>query len=312
MVSKTYKLKNGRILSYEMYGDLSQNGIPVIFSHGLSDSRLLKHYDDEVTKKLGVQIIAVDQPGVGLSTNVVGVKDRTILSYAKDIQELVDEELRLNKFAVAGHSGGGPHALAVAYLMKDRVTCGVLAAPAPPLLDPYFDTFKIPFAKFVIKTLICQWFSFLLHGLSYLLAWYGNRNIENYIEVAAESDRTSGNPETFLGNPKQTQVFKDSFTAGLVQGSKGIQGMFQAVFINGQDWGFDVHNDIPQHFDVFMSEQDSIMKPELGQRLAENMTNASCHVWPNAGHYSFVDPQCWTEFYTAIVRASKEIKQSDT
>ena len=75
MVSKTHKLKDGRVLSYEVYGDI-ENGIPVIFNRGLSDSRLLRHYDDELTKKLGVYIIAVDQPGVGESTNVKNIFKR--------------------------------------------------------------------------------------------------------------------------------------------------------------------------------------------------------------------------------------------
>ena len=54
--------------------------------------------------------------------------------YAEDVKELAIH-LRWTDFYVAGHSGGGPHALALAsYLGPDIVKGGVLAAPAPPLV----------------------------------------------------------------------------------------------------------------------------------------------------------------------------------
>jgi hypothetical protein len=49
-----YQLRDGRQLTYAIFGD--PNGIPVIFSHGLLDSRLLRHHDDDLTKRLGVRI----------------------------------------------------------------------------------------------------------------------------------------------------------------------------------------------------------------------------------------------------------------
>ena len=243
-----YKLRDGRILSYEVYGDI-ENGIPVLFSHGLSDSRLLRHYDDELTKSLGVKIIAVDQPGVGKSTNVNYMRsERTLLNYAKDIEELVDR-LGIPKFAVAGHSGGGPHALAIAYYMRERVTNGVLAAPAPPLdedmIPGIIEAFNFPYAKLIIK--FCQLFPLLIHLLCYPIAWWANYDLNGYIKSVAENDRTNGNPETFYDNPKQTQVFVDSFTEGFAQGPAGIRGMFQVAILNSNGWGFDLRKDINHH-----------------------------------------------------------------
>jgi pimeloyl-ACP methyl ester carboxylesterase len=54
---------DGRSLAYDTYGD--PDGLPVIFSHGFADSRLIRNPHDDLTKSLGVWMIAADQPGVG-------------------------------------------------------------------------------------------------------------------------------------------------------------------------------------------------------------------------------------------------------
>src|SRR4029077_16193734 len=69
-----------------------------------------------------------DRPGLGLSSYR---PDRTILNWADDVAELADA-LGLDKFLVAGVSGGGPHSLATAYALPDRVTkAGVISGAAP-------------------------------------------------------------------------------------------------------------------------------------------------------------------------------------
>lgn len=292
------KLKDGRSLAYESYGD--PNGVPVIFSHGLSDSRFCRHFDDELTKSLGVHIISVDQPGVGGSSNVP-LSRRTFQNYAKDIEELADE-LGLKKFAVAGHSGGGPHAMAIAAHMPDRVTRGVLLAPAPPLdgsvpgIEEAFEKL-IPFFGFIMK--FVRFFPFLLHGFCVLIAWWAKRNIQGYLEMAADMDRTNHNPETFLGDPRQTSVFHHSFTTGFEQGAAGIHGMLQVVFLN-PSWGFSVLDDLPQHFDFFMSDLDAMITPHMGKLVVDAMPKAKLHTFTNAGHYSFCDRECWKQFLSVL------------
>ena len=307
MKQGNYKLNDGRILSYCIYGDID-SGVPVIFSHGLCDSNLLRHYDDDLTKSLGVKIIAIDQPGVGGSSPMPNLRnDRTLINYANDVKELVDNELKLEKFTVAGHSGGGPHSLAIAKLFgPKRVTHGILAAPAPPLdvCDEMYDTFNFPFGKQVIG--FCRIVPWFIHMTCHLITWWAKISIDNFIHTLAYSDRTSGNPDTFLSNPKQTQVFKESFERGCVtQGPVGIQGMLQVAFLN-TSWGFDP-SDIQQHFDIFICDEDAIMKPTMGEMIANKvLPNATTHVWKNSGHYSFVDKQNWIEFWTTLVKRSKE------
>ena len=97
----TINLKDGRTLAYESFGDTTSRGTRVIFSHGLADSRLLKHWDDDLTKSLGVHIVTLDQPGVGDSSDIA-IERRTFKQYAEDVEELA-AHLKWEEFSVAGH-----------------------------------------------------------------------------------------------------------------------------------------------------------------------------------------------------------------
>lgn len=44
---QTLVLADDRTLAYDLYGD--PDGVPVIFSHGFSDSRLIRNPDDALT-----------------------------------------------------------------------------------------------------------------------------------------------------------------------------------------------------------------------------------------------------------------------
>lgn len=305
----TITLKDGRILAYESFGDTTSSGTRVIFSHGLADSRLLKHWDDKLTESLGVHIITIDQPGVGDSTDIA-IERRTLKQYAEDVKELAIH-LRWTDFYVAGHSGGGPHALALAsYLGPDIVKGGALAAPAPPFdypMDPndsegdIWHNFEIGGPTLMrVFVQICRWFPILVTIICKIFVWYGNYDISAYTVAVAKSDRTDGIPETFLGDKRQTEVFEKSFKEGIKQGVCGLYGMFQVCML--AEFGFDIRTDIDksQHFDIFVSQEDAAFKPHLGKLWCTALPSANWHLWKNSGHYSFVDRNNWVDFWTKI------------
>ncbi|WP_353828076.1 alpha/beta fold hydrolase [Agromyces sp. SYSU T0242] len=76
----------------------------------------------------GVRLVTFARPGYGGSTARPG---RDVASVAADVAAIADA-LGIDRFAALGYSGGGPHALACAGLLPDRVTAvAVLASPAP-------------------------------------------------------------------------------------------------------------------------------------------------------------------------------------
>src|SRR5215471_11459320 len=80
------------------------------------------------SEKLGVRWIGYDRPGYASTPAAPG---RDVASAAADVAGIADA-LGIGQFAVMGHSGGGPHALACAALLPDRVRATVsISAPAP-------------------------------------------------------------------------------------------------------------------------------------------------------------------------------------
>ena len=122
----TITTADGRTLAYEVVGD--PDGTAVFWQHGTGDSRLCKHPDDSVTAALGIRLVTADRPGVGGSSPK---KPRSILDWVADAEAIADAA-GLMQFVVAGHSGGGPHALAIAKELGDRVTRIGLAASIAP------------------------------------------------------------------------------------------------------------------------------------------------------------------------------------
>lgn len=96
--------------------------------HGTPGSRLGPLPLGRVLYQLGVRLITFDRPGYGGSDRLIG---RTVADVVPDVVAIA-EVLDVDKFAVIGRSGGGPHALACAALLPDRVTrVGVLVTLAP-------------------------------------------------------------------------------------------------------------------------------------------------------------------------------------
>ncbi|MFC1415313.1 alpha/beta fold hydrolase [Streptacidiphilus cavernicola] len=118
----------GRKLTVSEWG--KRTGTPVFLLHGTPGSRLGVAPRPSVLYQLGIRLIAYDRPGYGESARHEG---RSIGDAAADVRAIADE-LEIDEFAVLGRSGGGPHALACAALLPERVTRAaamVSLAPKP-------------------------------------------------------------------------------------------------------------------------------------------------------------------------------------
>lgn len=101
---------------------------PVFVLHGTPGSHAGVAPRPSVLYRQGIRLITYDRPGYGYSHRQIG---RTVASAAEDVRAIA-RHLGLRRFAVAGRSGGGPHALACAALLPDlvsRVTALVSLAP---------------------------------------------------------------------------------------------------------------------------------------------------------------------------------------
>jgi pimeloyl-ACP methyl ester carboxylesterase len=127
----TVPLPDGRTLSYLDLGD--PDGVPVLFTIGSPSSATGGRAFAGAAARSGVRLLSVDKPGYGGSSRQPG---RPLLQYGEDLRVLADV-LGLEQVALAGQSGGGPHALAAAYVLGARVSTLSLISSAGPLHEPW-------------------------------------------------------------------------------------------------------------------------------------------------------------------------------
>lgn len=126
----TFKLSDGRQLMFSFEGD----GVPVLALHGMGSSRFTWTGAMPLTRVCpGVRLIAVDRPGYGGSSPPPA--GYSYSAFVEDMTALADF-LGLEEFCVAGHSSGGPYALAMAAEMPSRVVACASISSDPPYCHP--------------------------------------------------------------------------------------------------------------------------------------------------------------------------------
>ena len=117
--------------------DTGGSGFPVVWHHGTPNVGDPPEPLFPASARLGIRWVSYDRPGYGRSSPLAG---RDVASAAADVAVLADA-LGLHRFGVMAHSGGGPHALACAALLPDRVVAVVDVAGPAPFDAPGLDWF---------------------------------------------------------------------------------------------------------------------------------------------------------------------------
>jgi pimeloyl-ACP methyl ester carboxylesterase len=117
---------DGRTLAVAEWGD--PDGLPLFSLHGTPGSRISYWEDPTIYARHGLRRLTYDRPGYGDSTRQPG---RTVVDAVPDVLTIADA-LGVDRFAITGGSGGGPHALAVAALVPERVIRCLAAVSVAP------------------------------------------------------------------------------------------------------------------------------------------------------------------------------------
>src|SRR5207237_6416357 len=107
-------LPDGRQL--EVLADGPADGLPLLFHYGTPCGAVRYGPLVEAAARRELRTIVYSRPGYGTSTAKHG---RSIAEAVKDVEAILGE-LGADEFVAIGWSGGGPHALAGAALLRDR------------------------------------------------------------------------------------------------------------------------------------------------------------------------------------------------
>ena len=215
----------------------------------------------------GLRWVSYDRPGYGGSDPQDG---RTVGSAAADVAAIADS-LGIGRFAVLGHSGGGPHALACAALLPERVSAAVsISAPAP----------------------------FEADGLDWFAGWSPGIAAENR---AAAAGRAALEEHWAQAEPEDMDAFftEDDITAlggnwswlAGVAGQameQGTEGYLEDLLASVAPWGFR-----PDAIDapvlIMHGANDKMVPRRHGEWLAAHCPAAELRIVPDAGHITVLD-----------------------
>lgn len=137
MTGRELPLSDGRTLrTYDSAADATSDALTIVWHHGSPQTGALLPPLLSAAAARGIRLVSYGRPSYGGSSPLPG---RDVASAASDVAQMMDA-LGIARFATMGASGGGPHALACAALLPDRVTGVVCLAGIAPFTTG-FDWF---------------------------------------------------------------------------------------------------------------------------------------------------------------------------
>jgi pimeloyl-ACP methyl ester carboxylesterase len=275
VTTTTLRVNDGRQLCYAQWGDPA--GAPIFNLHGTPGCRLNRYPDEEALANIGARLITYDRPGYGRSDRNPG---RRVVDCVADVEAIADAE-GIDHFVVVGGSGGGPHALAVAARLPERVTfvrCIVGIAP--------YDADDFDWLAGMDPQNVKE-FAWALAGEETL-----------YRELSKEADafvaRVTADPANVLGSdydlpdadravlahPLVMQVMREAIPECVINGPWGWVDDDLAFT---KPWGFDV-SEITIPAEVYYGTQDVLVPAAHGEWLAKNVPSAKVVASADEGH----------------------------
>jgi len=292
-LDQSVHLADGRVLGYAEYGP--PEGPPLFLFHGLPGSRLAaaEMWPGEPDT---VRVIAPDRPGMGTSTFQPG---RRLTGWADDVRQLADSP-RIQRFLVAGFSGGGPHALAVAHDLPDRVIAvGSIAGAGPIGTRDGRKALKQANPANRLIFALARKAPGLLWPLIAQHAYAVRRHPGKVIDSAI---RDKGLPEADRQVMTGPALRERMMAAASEAFRQGVRGAIHEAHICARPWGFDPAA-IKPPVHIWHGDQDTNVPVAMARYLAGRILGSSVTIYPGEGH--LIVPKHWDEILAALLSADR-------
>jgi pimeloyl-ACP methyl ester carboxylesterase len=284
------KLKDGRALGFAEYG--VPTGSPVFHFHGSGGSRLDRPASDNLLSQSNIRFISADRPGHGLSDFQ---PERRLLDWPKDIVQLADH-LGLGKFYVTGLSAGGPHVLACAHELAERVVAGVTISSVAPMSRPRpYD--GMPILNQILARSARKW-----PWLTHLARQTMRKMIMQDVEKAAQQLMASipDSDKEILYEPQNVENMVRSIQEGFRQGSKGVA---QDDILINSEWGFELKS-IKPRIDIWHGKLDVNVPFHAAEYLHEQIPHNRLFGLQDKGHFFILNS--WEDVLSELLRSHED------
>jgi pimeloyl-ACP methyl ester carboxylesterase len=281
---EVFFLPDGRALGFAQFG--AHDGKPLFFFHGLGASRLTRHPDDSIAASLGVRVITIDRPGIGLSDPQPG---RTLLDWPDDVAALADA-LGIDQFAVLGWSGGGAHALACAHKIPERLSAvGVVSGGAPLAGVASAEYLTAQWRSVAQIVQIAPW-------TARLFAWNQERQARRSLHRTLEAivARFSESDKALLADKHMRLMMLETTRELYRQGSRGL---YDDMLVLSRPWRFRLEH-ILKEVHLWHGQEDPLLTPAFGRHLARTLPNSRMTFYPGEGHFLLFAH--WRDLLTAL------------
>lgn len=269
---ETVELKDGRLLGFVEYGDTK--GLPTFYFHGTPGSRLEASRFDEVAAFNGYRLIGIDRPGMGLSSID---KNRSILSWVTDVVSFADC-LKIDKFSIIGHSGGGPFVAACAYAIPQRLNGAAIVSGIAPFENPE-SAIGMSRGQIIVNRLIknMPWLANVMMGLT-LMMLKNSKMMRQMIKQLPEVD------QTLFRDPV---IGKALIHSTLEAFRNGVFGAAQEMKLLSNPWGFDLRS-INFPMTIWQGTLDSQTPMSHANIYAKLVPGAQLKIIEHEGHLSLM------------------------
>jgi pimeloyl-ACP methyl ester carboxylesterase len=267
------QLPDGRSLDVMVSGP--DGATPLVFHHGTpSGSEQYPPFAGAVAAR-GLRMVSYSRPGYVGSTRQPG---RSVVDCVADTAAILDH-LGADHCYTAGASGGGPHTLACAALLPDRVlACASIAGAAPfgvglDFLEGMAEENHREFGAALAGSAELQ--AYLEHEAEAYGTVTGEQVAEALGGLVSEVDRAAvtGEFAEFLAGSLRRAL------------STGIWGWFDDDLAFIRPWGFELDR-IRVPVTVWQGGQDRMVPSAHGEWLAAHVPGAKAMLLPAEGHLS--------------------------
>jgi pimeloyl-ACP methyl ester carboxylesterase len=271
---QSVKTPDGRTLEVSVVGP---EDAPALIAHTGTPSDGSQHRETmEQAAARGLRQVSYARPGYAGSDRHEG---RSVADCARDVEAIADA-LGIDRFHTVGWSGGGPHALACAALLPDRVIAAATVAGAAPHDVEGLDWREGMGAENIEEI-----------GL----AEQGADALTPFLEHEAEEMREA-TPDDLLAvlgdlvsEPDRValtgEYAEESLASLLGAVSMGIWGWLDDDLAFVRSWGFELER-ISVPVSIWHGREDRFVPLAHGEWLAAHVPGARSHMAEGEGHIS--------------------------
>ena len=251
-------------------------GMPVVFHHGTPGAARPVRAIERAVHARGLRLVTFARPGYGLSTRQAG---RRVFDVADDVAAVLDH-LGVSRCLVAGWSGGGPHSLATAAGLPQRVAGALVIAGVAPYDAPGLDFMAGMGEGNIVE------FGLAVRGEDALRPWLER---EAPAFTSNDTEAVTKGMETMLPPadlPMMTAELGQDIAGQFAEGlATGVDGWLDDDLAFVTPWGFELDAISVPTF-LWHGSEDLFVPFSHGQWLAEHVPGVAAHLLPGEGHLS--------------------------